>query len=294
MLTTADFVKITDARGRKGIQEWARPTPITLAMPTRTAWRLTATPGTPRWHGKPGWRLPAGRAASSTVSRSMEAVLRRFYDAERYRVQKAYREIRKEGRDMGKARPVRRSDGKVYPSIQDAASAMEVSDSSIWQALKKGNKACGYGFEYAEVDKEAPKPGTPKGASGYANKAVYLDMMRKLKRGTCKQCRHYSAGGGQHWCNHGVKRCNTDPGATCPRWEARPQAETLAEMERRQRLEQEAYALKLEKLAEARAKAEQEHAARWAFRSDVLGAQVGFLVCAICKRYGIDPGTGER
>lgn len=220
-----------------------------------------------------------------------KAVFRRFYDAERYRVMRAAREIKKEAYSMGKARPVRRSDGAVFPSVLDAANALGVCDSTVWQALTKHTKACGYGFEYAD---DAPKPGAPKSASGYSNKAVYLDMMRKLARGTCRQCRHYSAGGGQHWCNHGTRRYNTDPDATCSRWDARPYMETVEEMERRQRLEREAHARKLEELAEAKAKAEREHAARWAFRSDVLGAQVGFLVAAICKRFDIGPGTGER
>lgn len=223
-----------------------------------------------------------------------EAVFRRFYDAERHRVMRAAREIRKEAYSMGKARPVRRSDGAVFPSILDAADALGVCDSSVWQVLAgKAPTVCGYRFEYVD-EEDAPKPGTPKSTSGYANGAVYRDMMRKLARGKCKQCKHYSAGGGQHWCNRGPKRYNTDPGATCPRWDAGLHVETLEETRRRKAAEREDRARRLRESAEARAQAERERAALWEFRGDVLGAQVGQIVEHIRARYDIGPGTGER
>lgn len=229
----------------------------------------------------------------------MEAAERRFYDAERHRLRRAYREIVKEAehakRPQGRQpKPVRRSDGQVYASVAEAARNIDKATTHVSKACKTGRPLCGYTFQYIEGQEGA---GMGRMSEAESSKKVYRDVMASLWQGTCKQCKFYAKTGGREVCRRGARTMDTDASATCPRWErvpshveaerARLAAEAQAQREEAIQRNREAMERKREREAEA-------EAYKWEFRGQVLGLQVDYLVSAICKRYDIDQGTGER
>lgn len=234
----------------------------------------------------------------------MNAAERKLYDAERYKVRKAAREIAQGGQRM-QGRPVRRSDGTVYSTAVEAARALGLKDGSHIVSVCAGRQrtAGGYEWRYLEgweaeaVGMGEIRPGQAKQASDYADSKVYRETMQRLWQGTCKQCKFYAKTGGREVCRRSTRTMDTNATATCPRWErvpshveaerARQAAEAQAQKEAAVRRNREAL----------KRKQEREEAAsefKWKFRGQVLGLQVDYLVAAICKRYDIDPGTGER
>lgn len=223
----------------------------------------------------------------------MDTATRKFYDAERYRVRRAALEI-KRGYPMARQgqppKPVRRSDGRVYNSVSEAAQAMGLHDGAHISAAcrHRDGTAAGFGWRYLD---------SWEAESMDADSKVYRDVMASLWQGTCRQCKFYAKTGGREVCKRGARTMDTNATATCPRWErvpshveaerARLAAEAQAQRDEAIQRNREAMERKREREAEA-------EAYKWEFRGQVLGLQVDYLVAAICKRYDIDPGTGER
>lgn len=234
----------------------------------------------------------------------MDAAMRKLYDAERYKVRKAAREIA-QGGQRRQGRPVRRSDGTVYATAVEAAQAFGLKDGSHILSVCAGRQrtAGGYEWRYLE-DWEARalgmgeiKPGQAKQASDYADSKVYRETMARLWQGTCRQCRYYIKVGGREQCQRSVRVMDTDGTATCPRWEHVPTATD----ELQARLLEQAQELKAKQIEAARAELERrrqakeaERAFKWQFRGQVLGMQVDYFVQAICRRYGIEDRRDDR
>lgn len=227
----------------------------------------------------------------------MDTVLRKFYDAERHRVKRAAREVKKEAkrakRPQGRpSRPVMRSDGEVYASVTEATRNLGLQATTrVSHACKTGETLRGYTFRYIE-SQEGGK------VDGDADSKVYRDVMASLWKGTCSQCKFYAKqSGNREICRRGAATMATNATASCPRWERVPshvEAErarlaAYAQEQREQAIQRNREALERRKEAE-----EAAEAYKWEFRSQVLGLQVDYLVGAICKRFDIDPGTGQR
>lgn len=234
----------------------------------------------------------------------MDAVFRKFYQAERYKVRRAVLEIAR-GYKVGgsRKRPVMRSDGVVYPSATEAAKAMGLHDSAhISEACRDGSKtAAGFGWRYLEGWEAAAhmgKPGEFKNAHDYESADVFAETMRRLRVGTCGTCKFYAKTGGRCVCRQGPRTVDTDKGATCARWEPVPTPEAIErakaeEAKKEAAIAKAAYELRKRKEEKAQA-VEAERAGRWAFRNELLAIQVDLLVGSICKHYDIGPGTGPR
>lgn len=230
----------------------------------------------------------------------MNAAERRFYDRERYKVAKAARELAT-GRTAAGC-PVRRGDGKAYPTAIAAARDVGLKDGSHIHAACRGRQATAAGYTWRYLESwEAEAEGMKvagKGAGEYEDGRVYRDVMASLWKGTCSQCKFYAKqSGNREICRRGAATMATNATASCPRWERVP-SHVEAERARLAAYAQEQKEAAIQRNREAMERRQEREAEaeayKWEFRSQVLGLQVDYLVGAICRRFDIGPGTGER
>ena len=228
----------------------------------------------------------------------MDAAERKSYDSERHRVRRVYREIKKEQASTKRTKPqgrppkpVMRSDGQVYASVAEATRNLGLhATTRVSHACKTGETLRGYKFRYIE-SWEGGK------VDSDADSKVYRDVMASLWQGTCKQCKFYAKTGGREVCRRSARTMDTNASATCPRWERVPshvEAERARLAAEAQAQREAAIQRNMEAMERRKEAEEAAEAYKWEFRGQVLGLQVDYMVAAICKRYDIDPGTGER